>query len=368
MKTDLESAINVVLAAKGDDTSHFLFRVVNNSVQLIATNSRIYALCPVVSNPPEISEGEDPRFTVEAWRLKAWLSAVPDGLIIFDHQKGVTKASCARGSQTFASLDPSKVPSWDGLINNATTTGKVKATTFRKVLDYGKKFTDTKDTTRPELCVIDSKDGQFTSSDTRSMCFIKAPGMEKCKIRVHGQDTANITAFLKACGDGEVEIFEQERAFVIRRNDGAFLAETRATVDPPTFGFDPNMVQFRWFFPVEEVSSGLAFLEAGAPKEQTTVRLRRVDQHSVEFSMPSTASGETKLVIPMTLETKEIDTASLPENGFRLQIDHLKRVLSLNSDNQLTVGVVELSNGIGYCQFSFPDECEVTAVVLWAMG
>ena len=228
-KVDLEGALQTVggcLSSSGADlTTHYLFRIPPKGdpdrMEVLTYSGRVSALCPFVAS---VTPGEKSAFTVEGWRLREWMKGVPDAAVIkFELDGKEPWLSCGGLPQNFSSLDPQNFPYWDKVIESAKITATLPASHLREALAAAKGFASDDESKTPEVCVCQVLKGTLIGTDKIGAIRVTLAGLGDCALRVHVKDTSGVLGFLGMMeAQDEVEILEHDRAFFLRRSDGAF--------------------------------------------------------------------------------------------------------------------------------------------------
>lgn len=360
-KRDLESALSVVagpLATGGSDIStHYLFRETDRGVEVLTFGTRLFGSCPLVAKVGPGSDGKG-AFTIEAKRLKAWLGAVGDAALEFTQDGGDVVAVAPKGSQTFQSLDPSKYPFWDKMLQAAESTAKVDASRVLAAVDYSRLFASDRESTEPHLCVSElsplqkSTDdagnpveerlkGFFQSTNKMALSLVQVAGLEEATLRLHFKEAPKLVTYLSTFGTGEVEILEHERAYFFRRGDGAVFGCTRFLVNYPTFKISMDDEPHRvWTFSKDELEEAIQFLEAGAAWEDNRLRFQKgAGDNEVILSMASLTGKTTELSVNALSVADQSDIPELPSGGFAIDSAGIKKVLKWWSNDEVQVGV-----------------------------
>jgi DNA polymerase III sliding clamp (beta) subunit (PCNA family) len=368
-KKALESALSVVSPALGSGNaeiqSHYLFRCTSDKLEVLTYSGRVAASSPVAD--AEITAPGV--FTVEGWRLKQWLKAIGDSPVTFKAGKpGTVKVTANKGQQQFPSVDPSAYPYWDEELKTATVRASVKAKGLKDTFDALRGFTATDEVNRPDLCVVQFKDGTFRATDHKAVCFGYLSGIEKSDLRVHTKDLGAIIAFLSTCGDKDVEILEHEKALFIRRADGAVFSETKFLVNFPEFPGDTTEDQFLWTLSRPEVQDAILFLKAGASKDETKLRFARPvmvgSTAFMQLSMNSIGGGESVLSVPIQNEVIKEGAPTFPESGCGVSLAHFENILGLSKDPVVELGL-NVKGRRGYLRVVVSGDPKIVTILGW---
>lgn len=366
-KQDLEDALQVVYASLGsgnssDISNHILFRARQDEdskewgAEILTYTGRLCASAPFVA---KIEAGDTAAsFTIEGSRLKRLLKYVPDAALEFDFDGSNTSyqgPGGPDGTLKYRSLDPKKYPYWDDTLAAARFITKVSASSLRRAVNWARLFVLDDETRRPDLSVFESRKGVIHATNTKTVALVTVPGMENSNLRVHGSDASKILSFLDTMGDDEVEILESDLALYLRRGDGAVLGETRFNVKFPD---NMNMGQIqtdprKWSIPVASLKTAMGMLGTVADDNDNRLRFRPGVGASVVLEMVL-ASGDdnAKQVVPLADSSEEEDAADLPTNGFMLDRNELKRLLSVHEGENLTLGIHQRGKS-GFVRFTY---------------
>ncbi len=343
-KSDLEAALKVVgnTVGSADLSSHFLFRVQDGKITLYSQNNRVFSSCPVVAS----AEGEE-MFTLEAWRVSSVLGATPNNSVLtFVSHNGEVKVTTDRGKIDLSSLDPSKFPFWDDMLKEAKETAVIAADRLKSALSHARMFVSADEMQSPQYCVAEFRGGVLYSSDKVAVSCIKVVGMENSSLRIHGKDIGALTTFLDGAKGSDVTLLEHDRAFFVRRSDGAIFGETLfASKFPPLNGVDWEQVDdYVWDIFREEFDSNVDLLVSGAKRGDAHLFLSFADG-KVLMGMDSVGGKRMSVdITPQKVETKS-EAPALPDGGFVVPHTHLTTTLGTHSENLVRLGVSRRNNG-----------------------
>jgi len=337
-KSDLEAALKVAgnTVGNADLAGHYLFRVLGGKLTILSQNNRVFSSCPVVAS----SDEDDVSFTVEAWRISSVVGATPNNSVLsFEPKNGEVRVVTDRGKIDLSSLDPSKFPFWDSILASANETAVIPADRLKSAFAHARMFVSSDEQQSPQLCVAEFREGVLYSTDKVAVSCIKVEGMEKSSLRVHGKDIGALTTFLDSAKGPDVVILEHERAFFVKRSDGAIFGETLFASKFPTLNgvaWDQSD-EYTWDIFREEFDSNVDLLLSGAQRGETKLSIALRDGKLV---MGMTAvSGKQMAVdlIPQKSEVKD-GAGELPEDGFVVSHTHLTTTLGSHSSNLVRVG------------------------------
>ena len=331
--SDLQNALAqvrpCVANSAGDITSHYVLRPhESDGVAVYGWTGKTFAFAPISGTT---YEGVD-AFTIEAKRLDQWLSTLTDNAVIdFAYDEGVVSATAPRGKIVFQSLDPASFPWWDQIWNDAKETGKVRADRFRAAINHARPFVSDDETKNPKLCVVECIDGTLRCTDLTAMCQTAVPGMENVNVRLHGKDLGALNSFLALQSDGEVTIYETDRAqfFASLDGKGAVFGESRPLAQFPKVDVAEDYTEM-WELDRNEVLTAIKFLASGAGWDDNTLNITRKDGEVV-LSMTST-SGETLTQGVKSGIEHQCDDDTY---GFNLSRLHLQRLLGLCNEDTI---------------------------------
>ena len=361
-KADLESALSVVglvTTSDKDLSGHYLFRVKDEKVQVLASAKRLFAYSPLVAQT-DGKEGE--AFTVEAWRLDKWLAGVGDNVLKLEATgAGEVQASGPRSKVRFRSLDPSNFPYWDQLLDKAETVGSIAPEHLSRAFGVSKWFVSADDTQKPEFCQIEAVDGVMWATDRRALSSVEIPALPKLNIRIPGKDISSVVRFLTdKLTEGPIEIRTSERAeadggganCMFQRPDGCYLGVTRPSHAFPTLSVDRNAdAEVSMTLDCEEFSQAISILSASAPKGQEQVTFRYDPKTEVlSLSMPCEAGGadEYPLELAKVVGGEKFDTS------FTVDYPYIKGIGTTFGLDTLDFGIVAKGRG-GFIAFKHEE-------------
>lgn len=352
--TDLQNALAqvrpCVANSAGDITSHYVLRPhESDGVAVYGWTGKTFAFAPINGTT---YDGVD-AFTIEAKRLDQWLSTLTDNAVIdFAYDEGVVSATAPRGKIVFQSLDPASFPWWDQLWNSAKETGKVRADRLRAAINHARPFISDDETKQPKLCVVECIEGTLRCTDLTAMCQTAVPGLENVNVRLHGKDLGALNSFLALQSDGEVTIYETDRAqfFASLDGKGAVFGESRPLAQFPKVQVDESYTEL-WELDRDELLTAIKFLASGASWDDNTLNITR-ENGEVTLSMTS-CSGE---VLTQTVKSgieHECEDATF---GFNLSRLHLQRLLGLCNDDTIWVRSTRKEKGGWITIIEEPEE------------
>ena len=340
---DLKDALSTSQATLGganDITSHYLFSVEGERVDIMSTDlPRLFSKVSLTGAQVEWPEVEEPEetdeeteeddeeavntapFTVDGKRLMKAVSA-SSGVAVISYEDSQVTLSVEGGSLVFGSLDPESFPPWMDGFDAAKSKGGVKipADALYDVLGGLKPYLSTDENRRPELCMLTWVDGIAYACDgfalgvARHESFAKLDG-----VKIHFKDISSMQKTLKSALGDEVEVLDLPKSTFLILPDGTLYGFMKLPHTYPSitqkysgaFDYEPNRV---WCFSKNTLSSALSFLGAGAADNDTTVNFTDdLTQALAEPLLEMDASSAGKK-LTYTLSQEEIDTP-LPEGG-----------------------------------------------------
>lgn len=378
-KRDLEAALQVVSPSLGSGLSsnvstHYVFRArkVDGKwkSEILTYTDRLCASCPFVS-VLEVDDERKSSFTIEGARLKDLLKHVPDSVLELDFDgSDTTYSGQDNGSKSlkFRSLDPEEYPYWDDSLASAELTATLPAATLAKAFSLARPFVllDA-ETRRPDLCVFEARDGVIHASNMKSASLVTVDGMEKSSIRIHGGDATKILSYLNSFGDGDdVEILESDLALYLRRSDGAVFGETKYNVRFPDnmkvthIDEDPCM----WKINVGDLKTAIGILHAVSDRNDTRLRFKSGvgDTIHVEMALAS-GQGDASQTVALVEAAEAKEDFHISPDGFLLDRDELKRVLSVYEEDILDMGIHPRGKS-GFARFQVGGEGVQCQIIL----
>ena len=344
--TDLENALKVVritVGSSSDISSHYVFRAREGKLEVLSYDGRTFASCIVSHAMP----AEDTSFTVEARRIHVLLDNVGSNqsLDVTTSEGGEVTVRAARGKVTFSSLDPSLFPYWDDVLTGAKATAKIAAERLHAALSNAKQFIYDQESKNPALCVAEFRNGVLHSTDQMAVSLVKMPGMEGCGLRVFVKDLPNVLAFISTAKGDEVEILESDRAFFLRRTDGAVFGETVFAHRFPDINVDWSLEDDQtWDLFQEELLAGIGLLQSGAKLDEPRVRFQRNGTNDVVLSMTSVSGKPLPISVSLVgFKQKEEGVTEMP--AFAITDAYVSKMLNGNTNTKVSLGVSKKGAG-----------------------
>jgi DNA polymerase III sliding clamp (beta) subunit (PCNA family) len=364
-KSDLATALAVTgLAVEASGSrpimQHYTFRVKGEAVQVLSVGERVFAASPLIAK----FEGEEgAAFTVEAWRLDKWVNGVSDGVLKLSADGGGdVSASGPRSKVRFRSLDPKDFPFWDGLEAKAQNIGSIDPRLLSRALGVSRWFVSADDTSKPELCQVEARDGTLWATDRRALSSVEVPALPGLNIRIPGKDVAAVVRFLNeksTVEGGLVSVRFAERSSeegggghcTFLRSDGAYLGVARPSADFPVLRVDRNeKSQAQFVLDCEEFNRAIAVLSAGAPKGHQSVTFSQ-SEGVISLSMPCEAGGEDEY--PLALA--KLKEGSNWEASFTVDYHYIKGIADTFGLDTIEFGASKKGSG-GYISFKQNEE------------
>jgi len=347
-KQDLEAALAIVTSAMsstGNDlTSHYLFRVAGSGMEVLTHSGRIVALSPFIARVEDAQPGIT-MFTVEGWRLRAWLRPFKDCAFTFEYDSSSKKVSVEpqgqeelKGSR-FESLDPTNWHFWDNALEVAKSIGKIPASRLHHALNHSRKFASDQENSSPELCVCEVKNSVLLSTDKAAATILRVQGLENSNMKVHIRDAGGIMSFLSLAGEAPVEIFEHPRTTFFKRQDGAVYGESRFTAPFPNFKFPSNDDDHVWVLDVDALKRGIQHLVALANKDDTRVIFRRPDPTGPVIMTMMINNESLASSFKLKVSDQVDGVVPIPADGFQLNHQRLSDLLDLQKTDTVRFGV-----------------------------
>lgn len=343
--TDLQNALKVVRTTVGsssDIASHYIFRSREGGLEALSTDgARTFSSCIV----PNTKVEEDITFTVEARRTHALLDSLESNQVMdFTITDGEVTVRTLRGKVLFSSLDPSLFPYWDEALSGAKVTAKILSDRLHAAFTHAKQFIYDQEAKAPHLCVAEFRNGVLHSTDQMAVSLVRMSGMADCGLRVFVKDLSSVLSFLQTAKGTEVEVLECDRAFFLRRNDGAVFGETVYGHRFPDFNANWDMEDDQsWEVSQEELLAGVRFLQSGAKLDEPRVRFQRRDKE-VFLSMTSVSGKLMPLSVPLNeFVQKEGGVTEMPV--FAITDDYIFKMLNANGNPKVRLGVTKKGTG-----------------------
>ena len=368
-KTDLHTALavaGITVESSNDLSGHYLFRVKDGAVEVLTYGLRTFGRASVT--PATFDGVEGDAFTVESSRLDRWMSGVSGNktLTLQSDDHGEVTLGGERSKIRLRSLDPTKFPFWDALMDKAEDVGSVSPDSLARALACSRWFVSADDTSKPELCQVEAVDGVLWATDRRALSSVVMPRLPNLSVRIPGKDVPSIVRFLsdKRTQDEEILIRQAERppeegggacAVFIRPSDGAYIGVTRPTSSFPTLKVDREEKADATFkVSRADFNSAIDILLAGAPKGHSTVTFRY--DHSTDEArlvMPCEAGGE----VEYRLDGAEVADGENWSTDFTIDYSYVKGIADTFSLMDIELGVNRRGKG-GYVSFRHTDDDE----------
>ena len=384
-KRDLEIALKIatIAMATGQTTdlqSHYVFHATKGREVTVRTHTR-RTFC---GTPLKCSVAGEGAFTIDGWRIRQWLSAVRDTALTLKFEgDGVVEAISLRGTMRFGSMDPEKFLSYESNLESAEAVGEgLPCARLAQVFNYIQPFVLDRENTHPQMSLAEVNKGCLYATNIDSMTIIRltdptedgnAPlTLAGSEARIHVKDVAALVNFLRLDGDLKVEVLEHKGVcLILRREDGSLFGVARPRDGFPKFPPDTSVdTQDEAYFDMEmeELSSGITWLLAGAKRDARDIRFRWVDDSTLVGSMEAASGGEVKLPLILTDHT---GLDKLPKVGFKIPHALITQVGRV-ADEKLKFGLAVKTDdegeptGKGYVRFRHADGGDIyQTLVAW---
>lgn len=337
-KSDLEAALKVVSVSVAnsatDASSHYLFTQDGDQVQLRSFSNRVFSSTPLTGC---MVEGDFKPFTVEAKRLKIWLSAVEDSALTFELEGALVVATGLKGKGQFQSLNPNSFPRWDKFFKEVKLVGSVPADKLRASLAYAKNFVSDQESQNPNICVVALNAGEVLSTDSIGLSRTYIEHLKEVDVKIHGRDVPSLLSFLGLFETNFVEILEHDRFTIFKGHEGSLWGEACPTAKFPKM--DQSLIESDvwWEIPKDELKKAIKILSASASWEDHKLYLSR-EGDVVKARMNSFSGGDVVYEIPCIDHT----TDEVPE--FSVSYKYLEKILSPHEEDVVKVGIKKRSN------------------------
>jgi hypothetical protein len=355
-KSALESAVQVatIAVAGGSDdaalTSHYVFRITETSVEVLASNGKRTLASAVVAGATV--DGVPATFTVSGWRFRNWLQVVPDGDLTLNVEGATIKASFGRNSTKFSSLDPAAFPFWDGNLAKAVLVAKTPATRLFQALSYAKRSASDDESRTPQMVAAVMRAGQLWATDKAILSVVKLPGLEKSEFRIHRNDIPSALAFLGSKNFGDVEILEHERCLFLRRSDGAVVGISRWPHEfPPNVKLPPVDVGMASFdVKIEDLQFALKLLNVSAKKDDTTITFTFKGDDRLFLSVAGFAGDSEEVPLDLAAFTNTDALVQSKHSSFTIGREYLEGAIATHGVETLSTHLTWNDKG-GVCFF-----------------
>ena len=349
-KQDLEKALqvcsNTVGSGNVDISTHFVFRYKDSKLEVLSYSSRLFS--SAIVNAAKVTNTEEhTSFTIEAKRLKMWLSAVSASALEFSFNGSTTKAKSNMGSQTFRSLDPSTFPYWDDVAGEATETSKISADALKDAFSHVRRFISTEDTQRPAFCVTEARDGVLLAASTGLFSAVQVSDLkEDNKMRVNGKNVNSLVSFLSLFDDNDISICEHKNFILYKALDGSLFGESRDNHSFPSVKISlDDSTDHKWFLNIDELKNAMVFLRSGAPHEDHKITFKHENSNTVKVGMSVAGPDGGNTFIDLSTVSQESDDDVEDITEFTLNYKHLEMILSTLKDDRVKLGVSKKNTG-----------------------
>lgn len=379
----LIATTNIVQSAVagGDEAnlpSHFLFRIVEGVLHILASNGK--RLLASASVEGATVEGDPQTFTVSAWRFGQLLRLSPDTTAVLNFDETITSTKVNIGGRTIrlASLDPSQFNYWDDTFTNTQVTATVKAGRLFAALNYVRPFVSTFDTRTPSLAATECREGTLWATDSNSVASVAVAGLEKSSLRIHFSDISAVNAFLGLDPDIDITVREHPSTIFFVRPDGGVFGVSRWVHAFPNMKLD-RTTKASFTLDTASLRFGIRFLAAASAKGDDKIRFDFSDDKTV-ISVKNAITGTDKAAAADPAKTAEwreefeLDTKALNNitalseinrTSFDLNTNHLTAILDLVTDLTVTFEVNWTAKN-GYVLYkSTVDGDEYVTIAVW---
>lgn len=297
-KQDLEAVLGLVGVAgesgKSDNIrTHFCFKSDGNTVEILATDERLSARGPLVSNVS--GEGA---FTVEAWRLTKWLKAIPEGVVNLSFTKSSVVVSGSNSRIVLQSLDPADFPAIPSPSEEEAP--MLEAKRAHTLISYLRSFILEDENQFPQYNITELKNGAFWATNQKALVIMTVPELATTNLRIHNLDISTVLAFLAACGTHPVRFVEQftgkHQGFFIVHPGGSSLFVPRGRKEFPDLSPHLTILQSEgsawWEVSPAELNAAIHALTASADNDNKVVCLAAQGSDALEVSIRSAFGGE----------------------------------------------------------------------------
>ena len=354
---DLEAALKVVTntyQTTGTDISgHYLFRVTEGEagrrLEILSHKQpgRVFSSCPCVSED-DGKKGETLAFTIEASRFDSLIGVLKDAVLTLRPAGPIVvcEAPSPWGKVEFKSLDPDKFMSWDEMYAKATLVGEVPADHLVGVFNFAKLFISNLETKNPGMLVTEARDGLLLSTNTVTVTTIRMPQLASSSMRIHNKDVSPLLKFLAASERSLITVSEGERHVFFRRDDGALFGASRFMSAFPKLGLPPEEAEDAhwWKLSKERMLATLPFLMTASDKLDPNLYLRR-QESEIRVSVDCVTGGRGHIMVPLIDSGSKDGAKDLPSDGFVVNRDMLRSVLSQTDAAEVVFGLNATEKG-----------------------
>ena len=365
----------------GDISAHYLFRIKDGRVQILATNKHRLFASATLRNAVVTEGAEGDALTLAGKRFTKFLSALEDeDIVSVDHASGISKITAAPTVMApikLASLNKADFPYWDTTLAEAKVSTKVPAKRLGGALNYARQFCSERETQQAALAATECRTGTFTATDSIAITLVTMQGLGDSQMRSFQKDLPAIIGFLMAHAD-TVELAEHDRCLFVNRaeipaEDPLFQSGVGVTRWPhgiPALKVNKDEVDKCWFeVSIKDLNRAFKILAASGANDDLDVGVR-FDGTRVVFSVTSGSGSAERETQPVPCQGQE-NMASLAEGGFPeffVAKKYIERVASHFGQTapNLRFGVSWTKKN-GYLRFrTTVDEVDLLTIVAWA--
>lgn len=373
-KQDLEAALKTVGATLSSDeeklTGHYLFRLNDGKVEILGAQARIFGGVPLHCTIED--DGGAQAFTIAAWRLTRWVSAVGNVAVTIECESSTVQCKGPHGTIKLPSLDPKTFPYWDARLAEAEDVGTFDAMRLHKALSYVKPFVADREEKRPDISLTELRDGYFFATDTMAVTAVRLTDkdgnkiLEGCKFKLHVKDIPIISKFLAY--EGNVQVFEYRRPdegttshVFFQREDGAMFGASCPEAEFPGLDWSDD-VDLDIYFEVaaEDLRSAITQITSTMRKGEERVRFIW-DGSDLTIQTSDTQTGDTVAVKVPSAGGEGVD--NFPEQGFKVRYEYLLHLMKSFATEELRFGVLPRGAN-GMVRFVHKDGTDLYTTIL----
>jgi hypothetical protein len=337
-------------------------------VEIVAQSGRLFSRVPLKCTV----EGDFQPFTFNAVKLTGWLEQVSGDEpleMIYNAEDAVTrivsKDTKGKSHPPFKSLDTGAYFDWKDMVDKTDLTMTIEAKRLKEALGFAKAFISADETKTPEFCVTELVNGALLATDKRVAVRVKLAGAEKSNLRLQGKDVSSMEKFLDLCGDGKVDVLEQDRYAIFRRQDGSLLGEAKPTKKFPAINPGAGGDGHWWIVSKGALQDAVSWLTPLSDKADPRLSIRK--------------EGDSVVIGKADLETKELLTReipclnsgvsekypALPEAGVVIDSEALLKILPRIGDDNIKLELYPRERG-GWVRIEeIRDQDEFLSMLVW---
>lgn len=301
-KADLSDAISVVgsaaSSAEGDVSSHFLFRIglTSNKLELVASSGRLFSSYPIQG--VKMDDESDP-FTVEAWRLKGWVSIIGDAVINFESSGADVTAQSGKFTQKFRSLSPSSHNLPDKAFVASVKTATIDAKYLSHIIKTARLFASTDEVGKSDVVAISCHNSEVTSTDKISvLSFLSVADLAQCGMKIHVKDVPSILNFLNSVkGKVDIQEVKDRSVFFVDADRGSVYGETRYQTVYPNLTRKSDSGVIEWEFSPLDLKTSAQHCFFGSSKKDSRIFVSVPSNDKMKVSMLSDGGGTVSSLV-----------------------------------------------------------------------